>query len=59
MHEVMSEEIVSRQEAFTMCFVETINAQISGSFLWDEYEMGVREGIRQVTSHLETKEYMR
>jgi len=55
----MSEEIVSRQEALPTSFLETINSQESASFLWDEYDMGVREGIRQTVSHIESKGYMR
>lgn len=44
----LAEEVDSRQDALTMEFVEKMNAGNNSSVLWNTYESGVRDGIRQI-----------
>ena len=42
------EEIDSRQESFTMPFVNTVNSQNNPSHYWNEYDAAVVVGIDRV-----------
>ena len=48
MNTALLAEIDSRNEAFTTDFISSINSSSNADALWEEYEMGVREGIKGV-----------